>query len=170
MKRALLMVGACVAALGLGATSASGSVVNRTVEKCEVDAQWQFTLDFGGASYIDITSDSLPTGCKAFNAFVENDGNFRINSEDTGHLWTTRWDFTWAGVSAAPTVIAGLAKYQGGPDLGAVKLAGSALHANIAAVAADGYQAVAEYHGTESCGPNCYQARGVYENAHHPGP
>lgn len=169
MKRALIALTTGAAVLALSAPAASGSLVNRTIEKCEADATWDFTLNLSGPSHVDVSYDTGPTGCRAFEVFVDNNGDFSVSGSDDGRATSVRLNLTGVGAIGLPA-FAGVANYAGRPDLGPVVIDGTNLSATMTAVSPDGYHVVAQYTGTGKCGTHCYTAHGVWESGRYPGP
>ncbi|MDQ3935586.1 MAG: hypothetical protein M3340_13250 [Actinomycetota bacterium] len=168
--RIKVAMAACAAMLAFGAPTASASLVNRTVYKCELDATWQVTLNFSGTSYADATETTVPGSCRAVNATVQPDGTFSVTNRTFEGAVSVRWNLVGAGITGSPN-FAGVATQPDGPGRGTFVIAnGSILNATLAGVYPDGEHFVAEVYGTGSCGTNCYRTRIIEEGAFPPGP
>lgn len=154
----------CLVGLVIGAPGASGSLVNRTVNKCEADATWQVTLSFG-SSYADVTrTTGTGPGCRTMNATVESDGNFSFTSGDNGYSDTIRYELVGAGVTGNSS-FAGVATRTDGAERGPIVIVGgTSLTATVAGAGGLG-EAVVEYYPAGTCGANCYRTRAVWEGS-----
>jgi hypothetical protein len=163
MMRKHLLAGAlaCVLALAIGAPTASASLVNRSVDKCEADATWQLTLNFAGTSYADVTRTSgTGQGCRLVNATVNADGTFSANSFDFAYGDTVRFNLLGVGVTGNPSFV-GLATRTDGAERGPIAVIGG-VSLTATFEASGGGTGAVEYYPTGTCGTNCYRTHAVW--------
>jgi hypothetical protein len=165
--RKYLLAGAavCLLALTIGLPTASASLVNRSVDKCEADATWQLTLNFSGASYADVTrTPGTGPGCRLVNATVNPDGTFSVSSINFLFGDTIRYNLIGVGVTGNPSFV-GVATRSDGADRGPIAVVGgvslTATTAGVGVAPGTGTAAV-EYSPTGTCGTNCYTTHAVW--------
>jgi hypothetical protein len=162
MRRALSALVACAAVLGLAAQTAAADIVDRTVIRCEYDAQWTVHFDPFGGSYADQTYDTgaaTNSGCKRLEAIVHDDGDFHAFNRDWGQAATLRFDLT--GEWGDPVHFVGVAARPDAPSRGPLVIANDQLNAVITYTDPTGMQAVNVHRGTGSCGTNCFKTHSV---------
>lgn len=159
-KRAIVAAGACAAALALapGASAAT----DRTVYECTGTATWQVSINLAGQSTATRTLNAPLGSCKKIHAGVADDGNFSVDSFDTGDS-AGPGTVTLTGVGATGTgvffgVMTGGALISKGP----VVIAGDKLDATLTGADATPWTVTEIHTGTGSCGANCYTTKATW--------
>lgn len=162
MKRVMVAATACAAMLMVGATSASAAI-DRTVYRCEGTGTWQVTIDFTGPDYADRTLSAPAGACKKIHAGVEDDGNFSIDSFDTGDAaGPGRVNLIGTSVTGVDAFI-GVTTNSNLPILkGPIAIAGENLNATLTGIDATPWTVTEIHTGNGSCGVGCYRTKAVW--------
>lgn len=160
MRRATVVIAICMVVLGVTTTSASASLVDRTLSVCVADAIWD--VDVPAATATMSWDTGFTPGCKALNGTVYEDGNFEVGTFDHG---------TSAGatLSLVGVTVTGQNSFAGtvwsnGLPLGTLEVVGGvALSAQLAFTTQAGAQPVVVFYPNGTCGTDCYKTRMVLE-------
>jgi hypothetical protein len=152
-----------VAVLVTGAATASGAVVDRTVYKCEGTGVWQVTGGFGAPDYAERTLSAPEGACKKIHAGVDDDGNFSIDSFDTGDAaGPGRVELFGASVSGVDAFI-GVTTNQNLPILkGPITISGGSLNATLTGIDATPWTVTEVHTADGSCGAACYRTKATW--------
>lgn len=163
MKQAMIAAVVGVAFLTAGASAASGAIVDRTVYQCEGTGTWEVTVDFGGPDYADRTLFAPDGACKKIHAGVEDDGNFSIDSFDTGDAaGPGRVDLIGTSVSGVDAFV-GVTTNSNLPILkGPIVIAGENLNATLTGIDATPWTVTEVHIGDGKCGPTCYRTKATW--------
>ncbi len=157
MRRAILFVAACGATLLAGSPAASAAV-DRTEYVCQGTATWQVSINIAGQSSATRTLTAPEGACKKIHAGVGDDGNFSVDSFDTGDGPVTG-SFQLIGVGAT-----GVEAFVGtGENLrGQIVIAGDSLNASLKNADATPWVVTEVHTGDGSCGDGCYRTKAVW--------
>jgi hypothetical protein len=163
MRRATFAAAVCAAALTAGASTASGAVVDQTVYECQGTGTWQVSASFGEPDYADRTLFAPDGACKKIHAGVEEDGNFSIDSFDTGDsAGVGRVNLIGADVSGVDAFI-GVTTNNNLPILkGPVAIVGDNLNATLTGADARPWTVTEIHTGDGSCGVRCYRTKATW--------
>jgi hypothetical protein len=156
MKRVMIAMAACAAAVGVGPPAASATVVEKTVVTCQTTATWQVTRGLTASAVVTLDA-SAPTGCRNLNAQIEDDLNFLFRSYNDAYPgFTSTFDLTGVFATGVPQ-FAGVAT-AGGRVYGPVEiLNATSLNATLSGVTPTGGNIIQEHVPAGSCGPDCYR-------------
>lgn len=161
--RGVIAAAAVAALLTVGASSASAAVVDRTVYKCSGTGTWQVHGGFGAPDYADRTLSAPEGACKKIHAGVEEDGNFSIDSFDTGDsAGPGRVNLIGASVTGVDAFI-GVTTNANLPILkGPITISGDSLNATLTGIDATPWTVTEVHTANGSCGPGCYRTNATW--------
>jgi hypothetical protein len=170
MKHAIIAAAVALTVLMAGASAASAAIVDRTVYECSGTGTWQVNADFGGPAYADRTLFAPDGACKKIHAGVEDDGNFSIDSFDTGDAaGPGRVNLIGASVTGVNTFV-GVTTNANLPILkGPIVISGENLNATLTGIDATPWTVTEIHTGDGSCGPNCYRTKATWVGTYQSG-
>jgi hypothetical protein len=162
MKRVMLAAMVCAAVLMTGATSASAAI-DRTVYRCEGTGTWQVDINLAGQSTAQRSIVAPDGACTKIHAGVEDDGNFSIDSFNTGDSAGPGSTINLIG-TATTGVNAFIGVSTGGPTIlkGPIAIVGDSLNATLSAADATPWTVTEIHTGDGSCGEGCYRTKAVW--------
>lgn len=156
MKRAISTIAVLVVVAGLGAESASATIVEKTVVTCQTSAKWQVTRGIAASAIVTLDASS-PTGCRNVHAGIEDDLNLLFQTFDDAYPgFTSAYDLVGVTATGAPQ-FAGVAT-AGGKVYGPVEIVNAqTLHATLSGLTPSGGNIVQEHVPAGGCGADCYR-------------